>query len=107
MIKRPSSGLTLGGRTTTMTSQASRDSSKAPVYPITFEHLGKDGYKITLYCSTQIQQQKLIEHIDTQQQVLSARANIYTKKIVSEGFFTAQIRVFCCAPIGKFNVLCR
>jgi RHO1 GDP-GTP exchange protein 1/2 len=105
MIKRPSSGLTLGGRTTTMTSQASRDSSKAPVYPITFEHLGKDGYKITLYCSTQIQQQKLIEHIDTQQQVLSARANIYTKKIVSEGFFTAQIRVFCCAPIGKSNCL--
>jgi RHO1 GDP-GTP exchange protein 1/2 len=100
IIKRPSSGLTLGGRTATMQTQQSRDSSKQQGYPITFEHLGKEGYKITLYCSTQIQQQKLIEHIDAQQRILSARANIYTKTIINEGFFTSAIRINCCAPIG-------
>ena len=105
LLKSPTSGLTLGSRTTTMSSQASKESSKQQGYPITFEHLGKDGYKITLYCSTQIQQQKHIEHIDAQQRALSARANIYTKTVVNEGFFTSIIRVNCCAPIGKFIFL--
>jgi hypothetical protein len=102
-LRRPPSGLTLGGRAPTMPNQAARD-TKPSVYPITFEHLGKEGYKITLYCSTQIQQQKLVEHIDTQQRVLSARANIYTNTVVNERFFNSAIRVNCCAPIGKMVV---
>lgn len=111
MIKRPSSGLTLSSRTTTMTSQMTRDSGKHPGYPITFEHLGKDGYKITLYASTPIQQQKIIEHIDAQQQLLSNRTQIYTKTIINQGFFNSIIRVHCCVPIGKctviYSIFCR
>jgi hypothetical protein len=97
--RRPSSGLMGGSRTGTMTSTTSRDNSKPPVYPLTFKHLGRGGYEVTLYCSTQIQQQKFIEHIDAQQRVFRNRTKIFEQSIISEGFFVSANRVNCCAPI--------
>jgi hypothetical protein len=99
-IKRPSSSL-MATRTQTMTSQSSKDSSKQGL-PVTFKHLGKGGYEITLYCSTPIQQQKWIELIDQQQRNLREQSNIFTKTILNEGFFTGNNRINCCVPIGKF-----
>ena len=103
VAKRSSSGL-MSSRTQTMTSQISKDSTKQSGFPMTFKHLGKGGYELTLYCSTQIQQQKLMEHIDAQQRLLRERSNIFTQTNISEGFFTSAIRVTCCAPIGRLNL---
>jgi hypothetical protein len=100
LIKRPSTALSLA-------SNIRAEPKLVSGYPVTLEYLGKEGYKITLHCSTQIQQQKLIEHIDSQQQVLFSRANIYTKSIINQGFFNSVIRVHCAVPFGKLSlVLC-
>lgn len=98
--RRQSSGL-MGGRTNTMTTTRSFDPS-AKGYSLTFKHLGRGGYECQLFCSTQIQQQKWIEHIDAQQRILRERNVIFTKTILNEGFFKAAIRVNCCVPIGMY-----
>jgi hypothetical protein len=97
MIKRPSSGL-MATRTQTMTSVTSKD-AKQQGYPVTFRHLGKGGYELTLYCSSAIQQQKWMENVDKQQNELRQRSNVFSKDNLSEGFFNAQTRVNCCVPI--------
>jgi len=104
LTKRPSSGLSLAtSRTQTMNSTASGSSSKGG-HPLTFRHLGKGGYDITLYASTPIQQTKWIEHIDSQQRkLLKESSNIYTKTNLNEGFFNASNRINCCVPIGKIE----
>jgi hypothetical protein len=106
ITKRPSSGL-MASRTATMTSTMStKDSTKPPTYPITFRHLGKGGFELTLYCATPIQQTKWMEHIDAQQRLLRERSDIFTRLILNQGFFTASIRVNCCVPIGAYPSDC-
>ena len=92
IAKRPSTNL--------MGNAAKGDAAKQQVYPITFKHLGKGGYELTLYASTQISQQKWMEHIDSQQRNLKDRSNIFTQSILNEGFFSAAMRVTCSVPLG-------
>jgi hypothetical protein len=97
IVKRPSSGL-MATRTQTMTSVTSKD-PKQQGYPVTFRHLGKGGYELTLYCSSAIQQQKWMENVDKQQTELRQRSNVFIKDNLSEGFFNTATRVNCCVPI--------
>jgi hypothetical protein len=97
MVKRPSSGL-MATRTQTMTSVTSKD-PKQQGNPVTFRHLGKGGYELTLYCSSAIQQQKWMENVDKQQTELRQRSNVFIKDNLSEGFFNSSTRVNCCVPI--------
>jgi hypothetical protein len=92
IAKRPSTNL--------IGNVAKGDAAKQQGYPITFKHLGKGGYELTLYASTQISQQKWMEHIDSQQRSLKDRSNIFTQTILNEGFFSAANRVTCCVPLG-------
>ncbi|KAI9780556.1 MAG: RHO1 GDP-GTP exchange protein 2 [Geoglossum umbratile] len=94
--KRPSSSLIPGAKSTVAAPKAD---PAARGFPITFRHLGKRGYEITLYATTQVQRRKWMEHIESQQSALRERSNIYTKTVVSEGFFTAGNRVNCLVPI--------
>jgi hypothetical protein len=98
IAKRPSANL-MGAKA--MATSTPKGDPKQQGYPITFKHLGKGGYELTLYASTQISQQKWMEHIEAQQRNLRERSNIFTKTILNEGFFTATIRVTCAVPIGK------
>jgi len=98
LAKRSSTNL-INARTQTMQNQPRETPAKG--HPLTFKHLGKGGYEITLFCSTPIQQQKWAEHVDAQQRVLRERNNIFTKSVLNEGYFTASIRVNCCVPIGE------
>ncbi|KAF1999018.1 CNH-domain-containing protein [Amniculicola lignicola CBS 123094] len=95
--KRPSTNL-MGAKVNTGMTQKG-DAAKQQVYPITFKHLGKGGYDQTLFASTQISQQKWMEHIDAQQRNLRERSNIFTKTILNEGFFSASMRVTCAVPM--------
>jgi hypothetical protein len=84
VAKRSSTNL-IGTRTQTMTTQSVKDIA-AKGYPLTFKHLGKGGYDLTLFCSTAIQQQKWVEHVDQQQQTLRQRGeSIYTKSVLNQG----------------------
>lgn len=93
--KRPSSSMIPGvGRTVTAT--------KAPGeqgYPITFKGLGRAGYELTLYCTSPIQREKWMEHIQSQKDRLSERHKIFTMAKLNEGYFKGDTRINCCRPI--------
>jgi hypothetical protein len=99
--KRPSANLIAGKAIAAATPK--NNDTKQQGHPITFKHLGKGGYELTLFASTPISQQKWMEHIDTQQRSLRERSNIFTKTIVNEGFFSPTIRVTCAVPLGKHS----
>jgi len=104
LAKRPSSSLISSRSTTSITPRS--EPNKQGGYPITFKHLGKGGFEQTLYCTSQIQRQKWYEHVDAQQNTLRERANVFTKTILNEGFFSsAGMRINCCVPIGKFSMI--
>ncbi|KAF2646314.1 Rho1 guanine nucleotide exchange factor 1 [Massarina eburnea CBS 473.64] len=95
--KRPSANLM--GAKAIASSTPKNDAAKQTTYPLTFKHLGKGGYEVTLFASTQISQQKWMEHIDTQQRTLKERSNIFTQTILNEGYFSAAMRVTCAVPL--------
>jgi hypothetical protein len=103
IAKRPSANL-MSAKTITGVTQKG-DAAKPQTFPLTFKHLGKGGYEQTLFASTQISQQKWMEHIDSQQRTLKERSNIFTQTILSEGFFSAAARVTCCVPLGWWFLL--
>ncbi|RFU30357.1 hypothetical protein B7463_g5972, partial [Scytalidium lignicola] len=91
-IKRPSSSLIPGNKAN------SNDSSKKDGFPITFRHLGKGGYELTLYAGTPGARKKWMDHIGEQQAILRKRGDFYNRSILSDSFFTAANRVNCLAP---------
>lgn len=96
--KRPSSSLTLGARNALSTPKINPGAKEG--FPITFRHLGRGGYDITLYALTHVQRRKWMEHIETQQSKLRDRVNVYSKTILCDNFFTSLNKVNCLVPIG-------
>lgn len=94
-VKRTSSSLLPALRTTT-------DAKKGDGWPITFRHLGKNGYELTVYASNQAGRQKWLEFIDTAQQQLRARADFLNTTIISYGYFAGPNKVNCATPFGKY-----
>ena len=95
IAKRPSSSMIPGvGRTVTARTQPGEQG-----YPITFKGLGRAGYELTLYCTSQIQREKWMEHIQTQKDRLSERHKIFSMSKLNEGYFTSAMRINCCRPI--------
>ncbi|KAK4161482.1 CNH domain-containing protein [Cladorrhinum sp. PSN259] len=91
-VKRSSSSLLPALRTSTT------ETKKGDGWPITFRHLGKNGYELTLYASNQSGRQKWLEFIDTAQQKLRARADFLNTTILSSSFFSGQNKVNCVTP---------
>ena len=97
--KRPSSSLTLGAKAALNAPKTNPAAKEG--YPITFRHLGKGGYELTLYALSHIQRRKWMEHIEGQQSKLRERSNFYTKTVLCNGFFTSVNKVNCLVPIGE------
>lgn len=97
VVKRPSSSLIPGASKTTS------ESSKKEGFPITFRHLGKGGYELTLYAGTAGSRQKWMEHIGEQQAILRKRGNFYNRYILSDNFFSVTNKVNCVAPFGMYH----
>lgn len=95
VVKRPSSSLIPGAKAN------NADGSKKQEYPITFRHLGKGGYELTLYASTQGVRKKWMEHIGEQQAILRKRGDFYNRSIITNNFFSTMNRVNCVAPFGN------
>jgi len=94
VVKRPSSSLIPGAKAN------AADNSKKEGFPITFRHLGKGGYELTLYANTQGARKKWMEYIGEQQYILRKRGDFYNRSILSNNFFSAVNRVNCVAPFG-------
>ncbi|KAI0315023.1 CNH domain-containing protein [Amylostereum chailletii] len=70
-------------------------------FPITFAHLGRKAYQITLWASTQVSQRKWLENIAKQQDVMRERSHFFEMETLSEGFFIATNAVKCAAPFNQ------
>lgn len=97
VVKRPSSSLIPGAK-------AANDSAKKEGFPITFRHIGKGGYELTLYANTQGSRSKWMEYIGEQQAALRKRGDFYNKSVLSSSFFSAINRVNCVAPFGRYSI---
>lgn len=93
IAKRPSSNL-IGGL-----NAPKPDANAKQAFPITFKHLGKGGYELTLYAATQVQRRKWIEFIEAQQKTLRSRSSFFTKTILCDRYFNYAHRVNCLVPI--------
>jgi hypothetical protein len=100
IAKRPSSSLIPGAKNN------AADNSKKDGFPITFRHLGKGGYELTLYASTQGARKKWMEYIGDQQTLLRKRGDFYNRSILNNNFFTSVNRVNCVAPFGMRSPPC-
>lgn len=96
VVKRPSSSLIPGAKSNTA------DPSKKEGFPITFRHLGKGGYELMLYATTQGARKKWMEYIGEQQHILRKRGDFYNRSILSNNYFSAVNRVNCVAPFGTY-----
>ena len=95
-IKRSSSNLLPSIRT------ANSDAKKGEGWPITFRHLGKMGYELTLFAANQMARKKWLEYIDVAQQRLRSRADFFNSTVLSNNFFVGANRVNCVVPFGRF-----
>ena len=95
-VKRSSSSLIPGIRANNV------ESKKGEGWPITFRHLGKAGYELTVYASNQAARKKWLEFIDQAQQRLRARADFINTTVISNNFFVGANRVNCVTPFGEY-----
>ncbi|KAG5439006.1 hypothetical protein PCANB_002336 [Pneumocystis canis] len=72
------------------------DNSKG--YAITFIHLGRRGYMITLFATTSISRKKWTEHIESQQRCLREKSCIFKRHVICEKYFLRGNKVACVVP---------
>lgn len=89
-IKRSSSSL--------LPLNTANDKKKTEGYPITFRHLGKAGYELTLYAANQVGREKWLKFIDKTQQGLRSRADFFNTTVISSGHFVGTNRINCVTP---------
>lgn len=77
------------------------DAKKSGEWPLTFKHLGRNGYELTLWAPNQPQRKKWLESVDAEQRKIRARADFFATSVVSSGFFVGTNKVNCVVPFGK------
>ncbi|KAG7138264.1 Rho1 guanine nucleotide exchange factor 1 like protein [Verticillium longisporum] len=91
-VKRTSSSLLpLGGNN-------AKDGKKSEGWPITFRHLGKAGYELTLYAANQAGRDKWLQFIDKAQKQLRARADFFNTTVISSNYFVGANQINCVTP---------
>ncbi|KAK7207683.1 putative Rho guanyl nucleotide exchange factor [Myxozyma melibiosi] len=93
--KRQSSSLISSARAV----PSRNDNGIAGKHPLTFTHLGRRGYDLTLYAPASVVRKKWAESIEAQQQLLREKNGIYTKTILCTGYFDSSNRVNCAVPL--------
>ena len=100
-LKRPSSSLLPAVKNAAMNGPKVGAPNTKEGFPITFRHIGKGGYEMTLYANSQIARRKWMEQIEGQQIKLRNRGDFYTNAILCDNFFSNLHKVNCLVPIGK------
>ncbi|ROT37584.1 Rho1 guanine nucleotide exchange factor 1 [Sodiomyces alkalinus F11] len=75
-----------------------KESKKSDGWPITFRHLGKAGYELTLYAANQAGREKWLQFIDDAQKRLRARADFFNTTVISSGHFAGANQINCVTP---------
>ena len=101
IAKRPSSGLIPGAKVAINGPRVVPSAKEG--FPVTFKHIGRGGYDLTLYALSQVQRRKWMEHVESQQSKLRERGNFYTKTVLCDDFFTNLHKVNCLVPVGEQN----
>ncbi|KAI0035358.1 CNH-domain-containing protein [Vararia minispora EC-137] len=70
-------------------------------FPLTFAHLGRKAYQITLWANTLVSQKKWLELVAKQQEVMRERSRIFDVENLSEAFFVGANSVNCAAPFNN------
>lgn len=73
-------------------------------FSITFVHLGRKYYQITLWASTAVNRKKWLDLIHKQQEATRERSMVFDTATLSESFFIGQNRVNCAAPFGMLVI---
>jgi hypothetical protein len=74
-------------------------------FSITFAHLGRRYYQMTLFAPTLVSQRKWMEHISKQQELMRERSTVFETQVLSEGFFVGGNKVNCAAPFSESSRL--
>lgn len=72
-------------------------------FSITFVHLGRKYYQMTLWASTYVSQRKWVEHIAKQQELMRERSMAFETVTLSEGFFVGSNKINCAAPYSTLT----
>ena len=99
IAKRPSSSLIPGVKATPNNPKATGGAKEG--FPITFRHIGRGGYEVTLYATSHVSRRKWMEAVEAQQTKLRDRGNFYTKTVLCDDYFTSAHKINCMVPIGK------
>ena len=67
-------------------------------YALTFTYLGRKGYSQTLWANTFVSRKKWFENIESRQEILRQRSNIFDTITLAENFFNGPSRVTCSVP---------
>jgi len=70
-------------------------------FAITFVHLGRKFYQMTLWAATHANHRKWIELISHQQDLMRERSQFFEMDTLSEGFFQSINRANCAAPFSE------
>ncbi|KAI5120261.1 hypothetical protein M0805_004597 [Coniferiporia weirii] len=70
-------------------------------FSMTFVHLGRKYYQITLWANTQMNRKKWLEAIHKQQEAMRERSLVFDTVTLCEGFFIGPNKVNCAAPFDN------
>ena len=70
-------------------------------FAITFVHLGRKFYQMTLWAATHANHRKWIECITHQQDLMRERSQFFEMDPLSEGFFQSINRANCAVPFSE------
>ncbi|GAA5861290.1 hypothetical protein JCM1840_005318 [Sporobolomyces johnsonii] len=79
------------------------DKNNKQGFAMTFIHLGRRGYQITLWASTWTARKKWLEKIEERQNELRERSLVFETVPLSAGYFVGTNRLTCAAPFDNGN----
>lgn len=72
-------------------------------FALTFIHLGRRGYQLTLWASTWTTRKKWLDKIEERQHELRERSLVFETLPLSAGYFVGTNRLTCAAPFDNGN----
>ncbi|GAA5981039.1 hypothetical protein JCM10908_003959 [Rhodotorula pacifica] len=72
-------------------------------FALTFIHLGRRGYQLTLWASTWTARKKWLDKIEERQHELRERSLVFETLPLSAGYFVGTNRLTCAAPFDNGN----
>ncbi|PRT56608.1 Rho1 guanine nucleotide exchange factor 1 [Wickerhamiella sorbophila] len=69
--------------------------NRGDIFPLTFQHIGRRGYELTLYGPNFQARKTWVDLITKQQEQQRKQADVYSQHILQSNFFRASLRINC------------